>query len=232
MRGLGTKLCLATLVVHCWLLSSVRHAAAEEESPVFRERIQFDFGWRFAFGHSTDRSKDFDPSSNDFSYLAKTGYASGAAAQDFDDRGWRELDLPHDWAVEAPFDERASNSHGSKAIGRNFPEHSIGWYRKTFSVPTSDLGKRISLEFDGVFRDSQVWVNGHYLGREESGYSSFAYNVSEILNYGGKNVVVVRVDASLEEGWFYEGAGIYRHVWLVKTAPFTSIGTAPSSPRK
>ena len=90
---------------------------------------------------------------------------------------------------------------------------------KRYSVPASDLGKCISLEFDGVFRDSQVWVNGHYLGREESGYSSFAYNVSEILNYGGKNVVAVRVDASLEEGWFYEGAGIYRHVWLVKTAP-------------
>ncbi len=130
-----------------------------------------------------------------------------------------ELDLPHDWAVEAPFDERASNSHGSKAIGRNFPESSVGWYRKRFFVAASDLGKRIGLEFDGVFRDSQVWVNGHYVGREESGYTSFAYNISEVLNYGAENVVAVRVDASLEEGWFYEGAGIYRHVWLVKTSP-------------
>ena len=140
-------------------------------------------------------------------------------APDFDDRSWRELDLPHDWAVEAPFDERASKSHGSKAIGPNFPERSVGWYRKVFFVAASDLGKRISLEFDGVFRNSQVWVNGHYLGHEESGYSSFAYNISEYLNYDAENTVAVRVDASLEEGWFYEGAGIYRHVWLVKTSP-------------
>ena len=118
-----------------------------------------------------------------------------------------------------PFSERGSNSHGYKAIGRNFPENSVGWYRKSFTIPASDLGKRISVEFDGVFRDSHVWINGHYLGREESGYSSFACNLTEFLNYGGENVIAVRVDASLEEGWFYEGAGIYRHVWLVKTAP-------------
>jgi beta-galactosidase len=80
------------------------------------------------------------------------------------------------------------------------------------------LGRRISIEFDGVYRDSIVWINGHYLGAENSGYSGFARNISELLNYGGENVIVVRVDASLEEGWFYEGAGIYRHVWLVKTA--------------
>jgi beta-galactosidase len=207
------------VVACCWLLFEVRHAAAEVVSLSSRERVKFDFGWRFAFGHAADRNKDFDPGSNGFSYLAKTGFASGAAAPDFDDRAWRELDLPHDWAVEAPFDCRASNSHGSKAIGRNFPERNIGWYRKTFFVPNSDFGKRISLEFDGVFRDSQVWVNGHYVGHEESGYTSFAYNISEVLNYGGENVIAVRVDASLEEGWFYEGAGIYRHVWLVKTEP-------------
>jgi beta-galactosidase len=207
------------VVVYCCLQISIHHVAAVEVGVSSRERVKFDFGWRFAFGHASDRSKDFDPGSNGFSYLAKTGFASGAAAPDFDDRAWRELDLPHDCAVEAPFDKRASNSHGSKAIGRHFPERSVGWYRKTFIVPTSDLGKSISFEFDGVFRDSQVWVNGHYLGREESGYDSFAYNVTEFLNYGETNVVTVRVDASLEEGWFYEGAGIYRHVWLVKTAP-------------
>ncbi|HSH95438.1 MAG TPA: beta-galactosidase GalA, partial [Roseimicrobium sp.] len=77
----------------------------------------------------------------------------------------------------------------------------------------------IALDFDGVFRDSQVWVNGFYLGRESSGYNSFGYDVSDYLNYGGRNTVAVRVDASLEEGWFYEGAGIYRHVWLTKTSP-------------
>ena len=219
MRRIGIKLCFRIVVVYGCLLISTHHVAAVEVGVSLRERVKFDFGWRFAFGHASDRSKDFDPGSNEFSYLAKTGFASGAAAPEFDDRAWRKLDLPHDWAVEAPFDRRASNSHGSKAIGRNFPERSVGWYRKSFNVPASDFGKRISLEFDGVFRDSQVWVNGHYLGREESGYSSFAYNITEILNYGGENVVAVRVDASLEEGWFYEGAGIYRHVWLVKTDP-------------
>jgi beta-galactosidase len=191
--------------------------AAEVTTP--RERLSFDNDWRFALGHATDVSKDFNHATGQFSYFAKAGFGSGASDPKFNDQSWRKLNLPHDWAVELPFSERGSGSHGFKAIGRNFPENSVGWYRKTFHIPKSDLGKRISLEFDGVFRDSIVWVNGHYLGTEQSGYSSFARNLSEILNYGGDNVVVVRVDASLEEGWFYEGAGIYRHVWLVKTAP-------------
>ncbi len=180
-----------------------------------------DFGWRFAFGNATDPSKDFDPApaNEAFNYLTKTGNGQGAAKADFDDRGWRKLDLPHDWAVEAPFDERGSGSHGYKAVGKKFPERSIGWYRKSISIPASDLGRRISVDFDGVFRDSQVWVNGFYLGREASGYSPFSYDISDYLNYGGDNVIAVRVDATLEEGWFYEGAGIYRHVWLTKTAP-------------
>jgi beta-galactosidase len=186
-----------------------------------RERLLMDFGWRFAFGNAMDPAKDFDPypSSETFSYFAKAGDAKGAAAAEFDDRGWRTLDLPHDWATEMPFSERGSGSHGYKAIGKNFPASSVGWYRKTFSIPASDLGRRITVDFDGVFRDSQVWVNGFYLGRESSGYSGFGYDMSDYLNYGGNNVIVVRVDASLEEGWFYEGAGIYRHVWLTKTAP-------------
>ena len=121
--------------------------------------------------------------------------------------------------MEAPFDGRGSSSHGYKAIGKNFPERSVGWYRKSFTIPASDLGRRISVDFDGAFRDSQVWVNGFYLGREASGYLPFSYDLSDYLNYGGNNTISVRVDATLEEGWFYEGAGIYRHVWLTKTAP-------------
>lgn len=184
-----------------------------------RERLLMDANWRFALGHAAEVKKDFDHATGEFSYLTKTGFGSGASAPQFDDSGWRALDLPHDWAVELPFSERGSKSHGHKAIGRNFPENSVGWYRRKFTIPASDLGKRISVEFDGVFRDSIVWINGHYLGEEESGYSSFSRNLTEFLNYGGENVITVRVDASLEEGWFYEGAGIYRHVWLTKTAP-------------
>ena len=121
--------------------------------------------------------------------------------------------------MELPFSERGSGSHGFKAIGRNFPENSVGWYRKTFHIPKSDLGKRISP------RIRRRVPRFHHVGQRPlprhgaKRLQQLRANLSEILNYGGDNVVVVRVDASLEEGWFYEGAGIYRHVWLVKTAP-------------
>lgn len=200
------------------LAAIVIFAASAVAGNAPRERLLMDNNWRFALGHASDVKKDFDHATSGFSYFAKTGFGSGASAADFNDRGWRQINLPHDWAVELPFSERGSGLHGFKAIGRNFPESSVGWYRKFFKIPASDLGRRISIEFDGVFRDSIVWINGHFLGREESGYSSFTYNLTEFLNYGGENVIVVRVDASLEEGWFYEGAGIYRHVWLVKSA--------------
>jgi len=184
-----------------------------------RERLLMDFGWLFAFGHPYDTDKDFKHATGYFSYFAKAGYGDGPASANFDDRAWRTLDLPHDWAVEMPFASDGSHSHGYRKVGRKFPETSVGWYRKSFSIPESDLGRRISVEFDGVFRDSVVWVNGHYLGHEPSGYSSFCYDITDYLNYGGKNVIAVRVNATMEEGWFYEGAGIYRHVWLTKTAP-------------
>jgi beta-galactosidase len=188
-----------------------------------RERLPMDSDWRFAFGHPSDTRKDFNHATEYFSYLAKTGYGDGPAAADFDDRAWRTLDLPHDWAVEMPFDGRGSHSHGYKAVGRNFPDTSVGWYRKSFFIPASDLGRRIRIEFDGVYRDARVWINGHYLGNEPSGYAGFGFNLTEFLNYGGNNVLAVRADATLEEGWFYEGAGIYRHVWLVKTAPVHAL---------
>lgn len=192
-------------------------ALDKKQSAVKREHLSMDNDWRFALGHAYDPSKDFYNGTGGFSYLAKTGYGDGAASPEFDDRGWRKIDLPHDWAVEQSFSPKGSLSHGSKAIGRNFPEASVGWYRKTFVVPAADLGKHISIAFDGVFRNSIVWVNGHYLGTEPSGYNSFEYDISEYLNYGGNNVIAVRVDVTMEEGWFYEGAGIYRHVWLNKT---------------
>jgi beta-galactosidase len=184
-----------------------------------RERLLLDFGWRFALGHAFDAGKDFGHGTGYFSYFAKTGYGDGAASPGFDDRAWRKLDVPHDWCAELPFDARGGHSHGYKAIGRDFPENSVGWYRKSFFIPGSDLGRRISIEFDGVHRNSIVWVNGFYLGTEHSGSTGFGYDMTDYLNYGGDNVIAVRVDAGMEEGWYYEGAGIYRHVWLVKTAP-------------
>lgn len=199
------------------LASSSRGQIQQQSSP--REKLLMDTGWRFALGHAFDTRDDFDNGSAYFSYFAKTGYGDGAASANFDDRGWRKLDLPHDWCVELPFDKRGGYSHGYKALGRHFPENSVGWYRRSFLIAGSDLGKRIFVEFDGVFRNSIVWVNGFYLGNEQSGYGGFTYDISDYLNYGGTNVLAVRVDATMEEGWFYEGAGIYRHVWLTKLSP-------------
>jgi beta-galactosidase len=193
--------------------------ASVRSSGVVRERLSLDRGFRFALGHANDAERDFGHGLSYFSYLAKAGYGDGPADLDFDDRGFRDVRLPHDWAVELPFDARGGHSHGYKALGRRFPENSVGWYRRELEIAAGDLGRRISLEFDGIFRNSRVFVNGFLVGHEPSGYLSSRYDVSDYLNYGGRNVLAVRVDASQEEGWFYEGAGIYRHVWLSKTAP-------------
>jgi beta-galactosidase len=202
-----------------WLLAAFAASTAEVPAAPPREKLRMDAGWRFAFGHPADRAKDFNHATAYFSYFAKAGYGDGPASRNFDDRPWRRLDLPHDWAVELPFDGKAGYSHGYKALGRNFPETTVGWYRRSFSVPESDLGRRISVEFDGVFRDAAVWINGFFLGEEHGGDLGFRYDLTDYLDYGGRNVLAVRVDASLEEGWYYEGAGIYRHVRLVKTGP-------------
>lgn len=214
--GVDMKRLLSTL----WLtlLACLIGAVVAQAEPAAREHTNIDAGWRFAYGHATDSAHDFGYGQRAF-FFAKAGYGDGPAGPGFNDAGWRKVDLPHDWAVELPFDGRGNTNHGSKAIGGNFPENSIGWYRKTLTIPESDRGRRISLTFDGVYRDSVLWVNGHYIGTEPSGYTSFRYDISDYLNYGGDNVIVLRVDATVEEGWFYEGAGIYRHVWLDKTQP-------------
>jgi beta-galactosidase len=184
-----------------------------------RERTSLDRGFRFALGHASDRERDFGHETGYFSHLAKTGFGDGPASPEFDDRAWRRIDLPHDWAVEAPFDAKAKASHGFKAVGHGFPERSVGWYRRSFFVAESDLGRRVRVEFDGIYRAARVFVNGILVGEEPSGYLGASYDVSEYLNFGADNLIVVRVDASEEEGWFYEGAGIYRHAWLLKTDP-------------
>ena len=205
------------LLIAILALSSA--SAATDSSPPPRERIRLDTNWRFALGHATDTTKDFGHATGYFSYLAKTGFGDGPAAVSFDDRAWRTVNVPHDWAVELPFDPRATASHGYKAIGRHFPEHSVGWYRRTFHIPSTDLGRRVRLDLDGVYRAARVFVNGFYVGEEPSGYVGASYDLTEYLNFGGENTLAIRVDATMEEGWFYEGAGIYRHAWLVKTSP-------------
>jgi beta-galactosidase len=182
-------------------------SAADTSSP--REHLSLDANWKFHLGDDWPGALRLD----------KAGASGGPAAEKFNDNSWRTLDLPHDWAIELPFDKNADGSHGFKAVGPGFPHNSAGWYRRTFELPASDAGKRIWLTFDGAFRDTTVWVNGWLMTRHESGYYPFRADISDVAHFGGKNTITVKVDASKFEGWFYEGAGIYRHVWLDKTAP-------------
>ena len=183
-----------------------------------REKLLFDFGWKFIFGNGNDPSKDlgFGYGQGDF---AKTGEFEFAKAK-FDDSKWRPLNLPHDWAVELPFvNDDEQRSHGFKPLGRRYPESSIGWYRRAFEIPATDQGRRIFVEFDGVFRDVLLFLNGCFVGRNNNGYVPFRFDITDFLAVGATNYLVARVDASFGDGWFYEGAGIYRHVWLTKTDP-------------
>jgi beta-galactosidase len=193
-----------------------------EASNRVREKLKMDFGWRFHLGDGVDVNRDFEFGDSRHGYggnFSKTGEALGAMNPNFDDSNWRKIDLPHDWVVELDFNSTADCDHGFKPVGRKWPSTTIGWYRKTFDIPRTDESKRLSIEFDGIFRDSIIWLNGHYLGRHMSGYTSFQYDITDYVNYEDENVLAIRVDASHFEGWFYEGAGIYRHVWLVKTHP-------------
>jgi len=179
-------------------------------------RISFDEDWRFSFGHAADPSKDFNYKIANL--FAKSGKAENTAIDPkFDDAGWRKLNVPHDWAPELPFVQSANAdvlAHGYKPIGGLFPETSIGWYRKHFLVSKADSGQRFQIQFDGIFRDAEIWINGFYVGNHQSGYLGVQYDLTDYLNFGKDNVLVVRVNATQYEGWFYEGAGIYRHVWL------------------
>ncbi len=187
------------------ILSSNARAAG----PAPRETLLFDFGWKFHLGD------DWPDAEN----LEKAGASKGPAGRRFDDSQWQTINLPHDWVVTLPFDRTASYNQGYKPVGPGFPSNSIAWYRRTFDLPAEDAGKRIWIQFDGVFRDANVFVNGWRVGHHEGGYNGFRYDITDVANCGGHNVVAVRVDASKFEGWFYQGAGIYRHVWLIKTAP-------------
>ncbi len=235
-------------------LLTIAHSAAAKANPKARsgstpwrqpdlaprERLKLDFGWRFHLGDANDLNKDFQFGANQRTY-AKQGVAVAATAApdftdigwgktNFDDAGWEQINLPHDWAVGLPFVQNAAfhatgpksedprNGHGFKPLGREYPETSIGWYRKHIELPATDAGKRLTLEFDGVYRDALLIFNGYILARNEGGYAPFSVDITDVANIGGTNLITVRVDATLGEGWFYEGAGIYRHVWLVKTS--------------
>ena len=185
-----------------------------------RERLLLDFGWRFHFGNADDPTKDFGFGTGRTGNFQKTGNFMPAGTIAFDDSDWRAVDLPHDWAIELPFqNDPALASKGFYPLGRKYPATSVGWYRRVFELPAEDAGKRITIEFDGAYRETMVVFNGFYIGRHSGGYDPFSFDVTDFANPGGRNVLLVRVDATSSDGWFYEGAGIYRHVWLVKTHP-------------
>ena len=156
-----------------------------------RERINFDKGWRFALADSVQMS-----------------------ALDYNDSKWHTLNVPHDWAIEGDFCASAPSGNSGGALPGG-----IGWYRKTFTVDNADKGKMMYIDFDGVYMNAKVWINGTLLGQRPYGYSSFRYDLTPYIIYGGKNVVAVRVDNSDQpNSRWYSGCGIYRHVWLNKTA--------------
>ena len=245
-RGLlkGSVVAAAATGAHVEFAGAASHKpAADDPSAVdmLRETLLLDFGWKFHLGHACDPAQDFG-FGGDLRTFAKAGDdVAAAAGLDFDDGAWTAIDLPHDWAVELPFvsspppptgnEDDPNAEHGFRPLGRDYPQTSIGWYRRAFALDAGDLGKRISLEFDGVFRNCLVMFNGYAVGGNERGYAPFRIDVTDFANYGAKNVLTVRVNATLGEGWFYEGAGIYRHVWLVKTAPvhFTQWGLTSRS---
>ena len=140
--------------------------------------------------------------------------APGAEQNQFDDSAWRQLDVPHDWSIEGPFDE--ANKTGTAGA---FLPAGVGWYRKHFTLPENDSARHFFIEFDGVMANSDVWINGFHLGKRPFGYVSFSYELTGHLNFGGKeNVLSVRVDDSVQPALrWYAGAGIYRHVRLVAT---------------
>lgn len=178
--------------------------------------------WTFAMGNAASKELDYTHGTEYFTYICKaqsSNHSHAPIMPEFDDSSWQKVSLPHDWAVDLPYSPEASHSHGYKCIGWKYPENSVGWYRKHIEIPAEDKEKQFFIEFEGIYRDSEVFCNGFYLGGERSGYASSVYTLTPYLNYGGDNVIAVRCDASLEEGWYYEGAGIYRNVRLYKSGP-------------
>jgi len=202
-----------------------------------RKRERFDSGWKFFLGDI-----DVPPTvkAGQMGGLAdvvpKTRKAGDAVA--FTDRRtklkvdpdrWPMVTLPHDFLVNQDFvNDRSLVTHG-------FKPHGVGFYRKVFALPREDAGRSVVLEFDGIYRASSVWLNGHHLADHESGYTSFHVDISDAARYGdeGLNCVLVRVDARADEGWWYEGGGIYRHAWLTKagTVRVARWGTRITTPK-
>jgi beta-galactosidase len=180
-------------------------ASVGSASAAPRQITSLDCDWRFHRGDIPGVLLDHSTNQN-------LSPASDFLDSAYDDSSWQRVNVPHDYIVEGAFDPKAEKQHAYLPV-------EPGWYRKTISIPAADQGRRLWLEFDGVYRDSQMWFNGRFLGRHASGYGSFSYDVSEVAEPGTNNLLVVRVDPTKFEGWWYDGGGIYRHTRLVSVAP-------------
>ena len=173
-------------------------------------RTRLELGWHF---HEGDIHIP-PPEGHHETYLSvKAGNARGAAAPDYDDSDWDVVRLPHDWASAQPFVETANVSQGYRPRG-------IGWYRRRFRLDPADDGKKLELHFDGIASNATIWINGNRVAHSWSAYSSVYVDLTPFARFGdAMNVIAIRVDATAMEGWWYEGAGLYRHAWLVRRAP-------------
>ncbi|WP_264535457.1 glycoside hydrolase family 2 TIM barrel-domain containing protein [Flavobacterium sp. N1736] len=166
-------------------------SCSKKEDAFMNRKVSFNSDWSF---HLNDSLKDKD--------------TIGTSTK------WRTLNVPHDWSIEGKFDEKSPAGYGGGALNGG-----LGWYKKTFKINASDSSKIISVAFDGVYKNSEVWVNGHYLGKRPNGYIGFQYDMSPYLNYGEKNnEIIVKVDNSKQpNSRWYSGSGIFRNVWIETT---------------
>jgi beta-galactosidase len=181
------------------------YAESQQEGSRSRIRESFDYGWKFTRGDFSD------------------AYLVG-----FSDSDWKLIDLPHDWSVEGPFDEKEA----SGLCGGYLPT-GIGWYRKRFRLPESYKDRKLTIEFDGVYQNSEVWINGQRLGKRPYGYVPFFYDLTPHIRLGKENIIAVKVDNSRQTNCrWYSGSGIYRHTWLLSTnkvhvAPWGTFVSTP-----
>ena len=183
-----------------WLLAALMVLAVGAQAATgVREKTRLSDGWKFCLGHAADKQKDFGCGTEYFNYLTKANsiHNEGPYSVKFDDGTWQNVRVPHDWVTTLPYAREASHSHGYKTVGWRYPETSVGWYRNVLHIPAEDEGRRLYLQFDGIFRHAQVWFNGFWMGEEPSGYATQVYDVTEDCNYGGDNLIFGRADASL-----------------------------------
>ena len=204
------------------------HAQQPADASV-RERVSLNSQWHFQKGDPAEVADTLSyaqmkpwllPSGNSLRTTPAArpegtppGESVSYAQAGFDDKGWRSLDLPHDWGIEGPFDQALPGETAK------LPWFGVAWYRKNFDLPASDQGRQIQLEIDGAMSYSAVWCNGKFVGGWPYGYSSYRLDLTPYLKTGGSNVLSIRLDNPQQSSRWYPGGGIYRNVWLLKTSP-------------